>query len=144
MISDGGRVYANILAEAGFDMERDFLVMPYSRFGSKPNKASTKDTFPLLHEWLPQLNVKCIAVLGMTAFGHTFAGGRKTHAKSIIGKPMYLPEMHSLPVFVLPDSTLMHSIDEKDYRQRRALEDKQKKVFQHCLDLAKFVASLRR
>ena len=140
--SPGGQVYSAIFNEAGFDLGRDFLILSFSRFGKKANKASTKDTFPFLLEHITGTSVRCVAMIGMEAFSHVFAGGRKTHARSIIGQPMYLPQLHSLPVFVLPDTTFIHSVDEKNWRLVNLCKDKQMRIFEHVKNLKKFVDTL--
>lgn len=120
--------YCQIMEQQDINTDK-FLVMPFSRFGAKPNKASTEWCLPLLKEHLPHSPVKCVVVIGMHAFGFTFAGGRKTHAKTIIGNPMYLPYIGTLPVFVMPDSSLLLEQNSDDFRMAQAARKKAEIVF---------------
>lgn len=131
-------VYNSIFQECDLALDYHFLVMPFSRFGPKPNKASTKDTLPFLVEHLDQTNVKCVVVIGMTVFGFTFAGGRKTHARSIIGNPMFLPQIGTRPVFVLPDSTLLEDVSSTNFKAMKRAEEKVRVIYNLTLNLRKF------
>jgi uracil-DNA glycosylase len=134
------RTYCAILAEAGFDSDRDFLVMPFSRFGPKPNKASTQDTLPFLQKHLDSTGIKCVVVIGMNAFGFTFAGGRKTHARSIIGNPMFMPHLGTRAVYVLPDTTLLEDLgNEEEFKLKKRAEDKAHWIHRSTLNLRAFV-----
>lgn len=131
------RIMSSLLNQAGFECEEHFLIMPHSRFGPKPSKASTCDTLPMLQRHLPDY-VKGVVCLGMPAFGFTFAGGRKTHAQTIIGNPMYIPRLRTLPVFVLPGSELLLETSSDDYRLRNKAMEKAEQFLNLSLNLFKF------
>lgn len=133
------RTYAAILEEAGINVDRHFLVMPFSRFGPKANKASTHDTLPFLQANLKHTKVKCVVVIGMTAFGFTFAGGRKTHARSIIGNPMFLPQIDTRAVYVLPNSALLADLGSEDFRAMKKAEEMVQTIVNLTLNLKVFV-----
>lgn len=130
------RSYWAILDQAGFEAD-DFLIVPYSRFGAKPNKASTVDMLPFLQEHLPP-TVRCVVCMGMPAFGFTFAGGRKTHAQTILGNPMYLPKLRTLPVYVLPGTELLLEVSSADYRLRIKALERAEALYNLTLNLRKF------
>ncbi len=123
------------------DFRTDFLIVPFSRFGPKANKASTEHTFQFIKDILPLTKVKCVVVIGMNAFGFTFAGGRKTHARSIIGNPMYLPQIYTVPVFVMPD--MQYILPHKDdWKAIRFAKEKLHSIGNLTLNLSKFVQAL--
>lgn len=139
-INDGAKVFTYLMQQAGLEVDDNFIVMPYSRFGPKANKASTVHTLPFLKEHLDSTNVKCVVCVGMGAFGYTFAGGRKTHSRSIIGNPMYLPSIGVRPVYVLPDTSLLLDTDSRDFRLARRAGEKAQQVLNLTLNLKAFLA----
>ena len=148
--SVAARVYHRaMLADTGFtDLSEDFIVIPFSRFnvgrGSKPSKASTEHTFEFLKDAVPSLtNLRCTVRIGMTSFGFTFAGGRRTHARSIIGNPMFLPQLYTLPVVVLPDTSLVVPDDPDNWRAARLAKDKMVQIQNLTINLHAFVQSLK-
>lgn len=132
------RVYEAIMQEAGVSIDKHFLVLPYSRFGPKPNKASTHDTLPFLVKHLDSTKIKLIVVIGMHAFGFTFAGGRKTHARSIIGNPMFLPQIGTRAVFVMPDTSMLENLSSDDFREMKRAEEKARQIHNLTLNLCAF------
>lgn len=98
------RVYLNVLQQAGFDVLRDTLVLPFQRFGTKPKKENTDGISTLVTRIFKGGEFKVCVCMGMLPFAYTFAGGRKTHARSMIGNLMFLPQLSGKPVFVLPSS----------------------------------------
>lgn len=132
------KMYCSMLDQLGFDHEKNFLIVPHSRFGIKPNKASTTDMLPFLQAHLPQ-RIKCIVCVGIASFGFTFSGGRKTHAQTIIGNPMYLPKLRTLPVYVLPDSALLALATANDWREKQRGMEHAEKLQNLMLNLKSFV-----
>lgn len=131
-------MYCSIINSAGFSHEDNFLIVPYSRFGKKPSKASTVDTLPFLQRHMPE-HIRCVVCVGMSAFGFVFAGGRKTHAQTILGNPMYIPRLRTLPVYVLPDSSLLLDATSEDYRMRNKAVEKGQFIYDLTLNLKKFL-----
>lgn len=101
------RVYSHLLGEAGFDLNEDFLVVPFMRYGKKPKKDNTSGTKDLVRTLFATGKFRVCVCMGISPFGFTFAGGRKTHARSIIGNVMFLPELNTRPVYVLPGSQFL-------------------------------------
>lgn len=101
------RVWCSIVEGAGYDLSKDFLVVPFTRNGTKASKASTAGTREFVIDLFKTGQFRACVCMGMGPFAYTFAGGRKTHARSIIGNPMFLPELGSRPVFVLPGSEFL-------------------------------------
>lgn len=137
-VSDAAKCFCYLLHQADLDTDEHFLVMPFSRFGPKPNKASTEATLPFLRRYLDETNVKCVVTVGMEPFGFTFAGGRKTHSRSIIGNPMYLPYIGTRPVFVMPDTSLLLETSSADFRTARKANDKAQEVLNLAARLRTF------
>jgi hypothetical protein len=101
------RVYCSLLSSAGFDLHEDFLVVPFMRFGKKPRKDSTMGIKDYVCSLFATGQFRACICMGISPFAFTFAGGRKTHARSIIGNLMFMPELGSRPVYVLPGSAFL-------------------------------------
>lgn len=139
MTGPAGSMYSQILTECEWDMDESFLILPFSRFGPKPSTASARETFPFLQIVQEQAPKKLIAVLGMTAFSHVFAGGRKTHSSTIIGNPMWIPSIKAY-VYVLPDSSLFTE-EPANFKEQKNKEQKLQSCFTHAEALRKFAIS---
>lgn len=132
-------MFLQILLEAGFDIESQMLLVPHSRFGEKPNKDSTRETLAFLQLVQEEYPKKIIACMGMTPFSHVFAGGRKTHWSSIIGNPMWLPNVKAY-VCVLPGTEFL-ACDPNDYKASRIRDKQVQSIYAHATKLHKFAIS---
>jgi len=105
-----GQTLHIILEEsAGWDTQRDALVVCCSLYGVKPNKASTQ---PIRDFVLELFNRKCYSgciAVGEDAFRFIFGRGLKPSMASIVGQTMYVPETKFAPLFVLPNIGHLHS-----------------------------------
>lgn len=134
-----GSMYLQILAEAGFDIEKDLLLIPHSRFGAKPNKDSTRETLAFVQLVQEELPKKIVVCMGMTPFSHVFAGGRKTHWSSIIGNPMWIPSVKAY-VYVLPGTEFL-ACDPDDFKTVKMRDKQVQSIFAHATKLHKFATS---
>lgn len=120
-------LYLQLLSAAGFDLAKDFIYLPGSRYGAKPSKDSYAETLPFIKREWETLNPKIIVLQGMEPFAHLFAHGRKKHSDTIMGNPLYMPETVAAPVFVLPAYPGMVPQNTEDFREialaRRQIAD---------------------
>lgn len=140
---DAAQNYMNAVASTErIDPRSDFLIVPHSRFGKKANKASTLHTFDFVKELLLISKIQCVVCTGITSFGFTFAGGRRTHARSVIGNPMFLPQIYTVPVFVMHDTQFILP-DPQSFRDVRFARDRLQAIANLTINLANFMEQLK-
>lgn len=130
--------FHTLLKEAtGLDTERHCYVISCSRYGLKPNKASTQDVVEYVRQ-LAQFRLfdLCICV-GDDAFKFIFGRGKKPTMNSLAGSTIRHGDIYHLPVFTFPSlQGLVHEEtgDKREDRFRADWSNKQQFRFSHLFD----------
>lgn len=118
-------------------------VFSVSRFGLKPNKASTQDVVEAYSKMRRLNQFKLVITVGDDAFKYVFARGKKP-APSIFGNIMYVPETSHKPLFALPELLGLHVTIPDDPRTRAKILDWQDKVERRFRELLEILVPITR
>mgnify|MGYP002635993223 CR=1 FL=1 len=109
-----------MMEEKGIYPTDDFLTVSCSRWGLKPNKASTADIQEFVMHCGKARLFPLFVCVGGTAFSYVFGGGRKTSMKTLGGSTLHLRELPEARLFVLPDPEPLVPVlsgERKDFRE---------------------------
>jgi DNA polymerase len=134
-VGRGGQLFDRIMAEAGFDTNRDLLIAnvvkcrpPENRV---PHAAEVEACLPYLRHQIRLVKPKVIVLLGATALKHLLPARKNTPMREIVGKPFTdfgLPGVTFLvfyhPAFLLRDPRKLPEAREHIRTLARVLEER--------------------
>jgi uracil-DNA glycosylase len=102
--SPAARIFHELLKQSsGLDTNKDFLVVPCSIFGLKPNKASTDPIVKFVTELRKRNAIQLFLPVGEEAMKHVFNGGKKANLVALVGNVVRPPQIGYLQLLALPD-----------------------------------------
>jgi uracil-DNA glycosylase family 4 len=126
-VGRSGRLFDQLMAEAGFDTNEDLLIAnvvkcrpPENRV---PSVSEAAACIPFLHHQVELVSPEVIILLGRTSFRYLLPSVKKTAMKHLVGKPHYdlaFPGV-TLLAFYHPAYLLRDPRKQKDAREHIAL-----------------------